>query len=551
MSQQHPASMSLFRTFAKEKLLVLRRLMTFPRLRRMKTSQPLSSTGSELEHGGAAPEHQAEAKGRATDPLSCLPVELGSYILLLSLPDPKEEIIRNGGTPTKTYNTPLGLASVCSRWRKIAFEEPRLWTTVALSPSMRFAILSDVTSLENWLTRSGALPVSVFFNTEGCMVHDEFISRCILAINKVSSRWDAINLTIPYALTGLICSSPARNYLHICSLEHKYDALPPSQPITLRPTHISHLDIRPLRDIYLFDRVVRLAIPNHNMDSASWLLLLKQCPRLEYAAMKVVRSSEGLGQHLPRKTQLMLPHLTTLGITSSVVVLRQLLSRITTPKLAIVSIEIPNDAPLPLDPLRSLLKRSGNPEMQYLELECHDADEVDLLDFLSTVPSLGSLYITHWAGRLPRAIISDEFFRRLLWCDLASNGSTFLPNLQNLAYYGRRYFSWEFVAAVCNARLHPQPSAQVSLMGSVSILVPSDWSVLYTTGMDIWLVFVFLQMFEATLGQDQFYLCLDPHTIRRAVEKYGIEKLSDSMRSVYLLYLKRHELILRLAKPLR
>src|SRR5258708_4803368 len=61
---------------------------------------------------------------------------------------------------------PLKLGSVCRKWRQLAWATPDLWTTlhIGIKPSMMHSTAESLPGLlREWLTRSGALPLTIYF----------------------------------------------------------------------------------------------------------------------------------------------------------------------------------------------------------------------------------------------------------------------------------------------------------------------------------------------------------------------------------------------------
>jgi hypothetical protein len=90
---------------------------------------------------------------------------------------------------------PLSLGAICSCWREIAWSTPTLWSSlvVRFSSEHDSHLLTSIT--QEWLTRSGQLPLSICIITR--FSRDDQIPALIDIINQYSSRWSNLDLYMP------------------------------------------------------------------------------------------------------------------------------------------------------------------------------------------------------------------------------------------------------------------------------------------------------------------------------------------------------------------
>ena len=91
---------------------------------------------------------------------------------------------------------PLSLGAICSYWREIAWSTPTLWSSLVVRVSSKHDshVINSIT--QEWLARSGELPLSIYIFTKSSRDDDQ-IPALINIINQYSSRWSSLDLFIP------------------------------------------------------------------------------------------------------------------------------------------------------------------------------------------------------------------------------------------------------------------------------------------------------------------------------------------------------------------
>jgi hypothetical protein len=93
---------------------------------------------------------------------------------------------------------PLSLGAICNYWREIAWSTPTLWSSlvVRVSSKQDSHVINSIA--QEWLSRSGQLPLSIYIRTKSVTVwlyHQ--ISALANIVNHYSSRWSNLDLYIP------------------------------------------------------------------------------------------------------------------------------------------------------------------------------------------------------------------------------------------------------------------------------------------------------------------------------------------------------------------
>jgi hypothetical protein len=93
---------------------------------------------------------------------------------------------------------PLVIGRVCRAWRDVAWSIPRLWSSLSLQLDGRTAL--DCVLLEEWISRSGVLPLSIQLWLDGASHHD--IWSILRIFTGCCECWRYIYLALPISLYG-------------------------------------------------------------------------------------------------------------------------------------------------------------------------------------------------------------------------------------------------------------------------------------------------------------------------------------------------------------
>lgn len=129
--------------------------------------------------------------------LSTIPDDILRCIFeeVAALPDDDWETIGDG-----TYNDdramhPFLLASVCSRWRRVALALPRLWTYIGISDEVsKDDVAQHVARVPLLLLRSRTMPLDIFVHM---YKYDDAFTTIASMLTAHSSRWRRMDFCLP------------------------------------------------------------------------------------------------------------------------------------------------------------------------------------------------------------------------------------------------------------------------------------------------------------------------------------------------------------------
>ncbi|TFK70803.1 hypothetical protein BDN72DRAFT_794777, partial [Pluteus cervinus] len=134
-------------------------------------------------------------------PIRRLPPEILAEVFINCLPT-------NRNPARSIIEAPLLLGRICSSWRRIALNTPRLWASIHIvipthyDPSKITSVVKiRCEACHAWLSRSGTLPISLSLVTaNNGYSADVSASPLLESLLKFSSRWKSVSLRVPYGL---------------------------------------------------------------------------------------------------------------------------------------------------------------------------------------------------------------------------------------------------------------------------------------------------------------------------------------------------------------
>ncbi|KAJ3510246.1 hypothetical protein NLJ89_g4790 [Agrocybe chaxingu] len=139
------------------------------------------------------------------DPVNKLPPELVSRICTLCMFAEEEPRPYNPFLNAFPYaiRPPLLFGAVCKRWRDIAWSTPRLWTRLNLYLDLKIVDWQTLMT-EEWLARSGSLPLSIRLRSRGERNLSSFAGLFRSLMYRQSARWKNLKVDLPYSLVALL-----------------------------------------------------------------------------------------------------------------------------------------------------------------------------------------------------------------------------------------------------------------------------------------------------------------------------------------------------------
>ena len=248
-----------------------------------------------------------------------LPPEIGSRILHLSLPtlnngEHQQKANATPGPGSDIWARPLKLGSVCRKWRQLAWATPDLWTIlyVGIKPSMTQSMAESLPGLlHEWLGRTGALPLTVYFFHQDLdyILSDVELSRDIKTrknalkvatglvidiLNLHSGRWRNLHLTAGADIIRCFSSSTKPNQLVSLELAATLvTTLLPMEFMTESELNVTHLKLSrfPLTSINVrWDNITHATLSEVTIHKG--LDFLRRASSLEYYCLSTSKKRE-------------------------------------------------------------------------------------------------------------------------------------------------------------------------------------------------------------------------------------------------------------------
>ncbi|KAF8155533.1 hypothetical protein B0H34DRAFT_499244 [Crassisporium funariophilum] len=383
------------------------------------------------------------------------PVEEGST-------DQREE----GSTDTSRF-TPLELGSVCSSWRKIAWSTPSLWSSLALHFTNTHVAPLQILLLEQWLSRSGSLPLSMRFSSSREIHWKAGIEIPFFnVINAYSSRWGHFDFRLPCSCYPRL---PGPDTV-LSSLQLL--CLKPDDPdgnrvrnINFNAPQLQHLSVSRL---YVKSLKLTLAALTH-LDLESFypdefLAILRQTPQIVDVWFKRILDGDD-GHELP-KAPLLLSSLKKLRISNDHDIHLSLLDNIIAPQLD--EFHCYTTGPLATSTPTLAISSMEACSLKILVLKRLVLREEQLVELLQPITSLTTLSLTvRKKNSIPQPV-TDHF---LQLCNpthaVLGQGNCLLPRLESLIYHGPQSFKWSTVLHLLESRtvIPGSPGVQVQGFG--------------------------------------------------------------------------------------
>ena len=386
-----------------------------------------------------------------------LPPEIISEIFTFCIPSFEHP---SDDSPIQTMGTsiPLRLGAVCLSWRRTAWGTPNLWSTVTLHITSAIKLNSRVHLLDEWLSRSGHLPLSIRLSaSEEVSWVGANSEDLIKSIAKYSFRWRNIDIRIP---------SVCYQHLPPCDDEQSFPLL---HSILLRPpggqgdrVHRINISTAPslrhlsLSCLYLrsitfhWEVITHLDLESFYVDES--LEMLRQATSL--VQLNLRRVLGGDDRHDLPEEPVVLPALERMIIVNDKGTDMPLFfDKITTPSLRALDYTGEGLISIASAEVNELITRSGCP-LQELSISKASIREEALISLIAVVPTLVKLTLVMPAvPSMQHLPLTDKVLRL---CDpehaKKNNVACQLPMLESLTYSGGNGFKWSTMVKLLNSR---------------------------------------------------------------------------------------------------
>ncbi|KIM36372.1 hypothetical protein M413DRAFT_292316 [Hebeloma cylindrosporum] len=391
-----------------------------------------------------------------------LPPEIGSRIFHLSLSTLTLEG-RHGAHPdSHIWAWPLKLGSVCRKWRQLAWATPQLWTIVCVGIkylTTRYIAESLPGLLREWLSRSGALPLTIYFhetwNRFGSRVDLDVKTRNALEvatgsaidiINLHSGRWRFLHVTGSAGSIKRFASSTGHKQLISLELAGTLLLWPGANFITESELNLTHLKLSrfSFTDMNVrWDKITHATLSEVMLGKA--LEFLRRASNLEYYCISLSKRRE-----LHFLDPVVHPRLRSVDLWGPDFEI--LLSKITLPSLEEwTSTQDINDehSLVPLAAMRSFFKRSRC-RVKVLNLNSPILRSSDLDPLLQELPSLERLHLYFWMTEPDEDPRMDDILIRIFDSDPEDRTPEgFLPHLRFMeCKTGAPSLSWDLLPVI-------------------------------------------------------------------------------------------------------
>ena len=364
-----------------------------------------------------------------------LPPDVTSTIFEFCLPEITDHSLspyakRN---PLNNHSIPLFLGAICSYWRDIAWSTPSLWSSLVFRDTGEFDSRIVTSLVQEWLARSGGLPLSIRISATFC-------NRAVLAlvdiIKQYSTRWSDLVLDIPGRCHEGFHAT--ENHAPILkSIRFHYTSTAITRKVNFNLTcprlEKATLSYFPVKNNIPWDNLSHLTL--YSMSIIDSFLILRKTPRLVFCEVS------GCCRHTPDEQPLRTPVLTSLRslhllMDSSAAeyflnnLIASQLEEFCFPGYNIPRIEV----------ITSFLRRSACSLRSFsMIFNTSPSNFEGFIDLFQSMPSLTTLSITTFKLEMCRPPNILQLVTKVLSSQSTSLQQGFLPNLKILEIIGELY----------------------------------------------------------------------------------------------------------------
>ena len=358
--------------------------------------------------------------------------------------------------------SPLILGTICGRWRAITWSTPRLWSSI----SINFGTGSKLQLAQEWLSRSGQLPLSISMTAGIDRDLLPLLSALIDVINGYAHRWRVLDILLPPPMLPLFHADPRGiSILHTLRIDpgilfsearRVSENFNPTNPcpspivVGIFSVHFKSVRIR-------WGNVTHLDVEYFSIDEC--FEVLRQAPSLTNCRFDSIKSN----QHdfpLPESI-LYHPNLTSLSICCQDPAI--FFQYISFPYLIFLSLG-GDFTRFPTQDFLSFLRRSSPPLHELHLLSFEGEDEESIFQILNGTPSLK---IFRLYPCMDNEYNPSRLFQRLSDSPstFSNNGAEFLPHLETMSYRGLLNFPWDLIPKIFGPTWRPLSNFDLDCYG--------------------------------------------------------------------------------------
>ncbi|KAF8161859.1 hypothetical protein BJ912DRAFT_310247 [Pholiota molesta] len=378
------------------------------------------------------------------DPLSYyLPFELAARVFMIYYDDTRYAESVQLRTSILDTATPLRLASVCTRWRDIAFDIPALWSSLRITYNPLW--YTQASLVAQWLARSGTRPLFIRIafakDSEYTKRSRREIAPLFNTIRQYSERWKVLNLFIPTKLCKAFLGkfpveAPLLENLQLDITKVIY--IDPSPIVTLVTPRLKELHMWGLWlatvDVGWTNCLTSVLATRPSIDEIFEILArapgLLECAFIDICDDSLAYKIPPIFTHTSLRSMKLVPK----DYMEDDDVMYTLFERLALPSLRKLTYDFQrSNISLGLDNFSRFLAHSGK-GLTFLSLEnieFHCITPSFILASLELLPTLTELSLTCSETNMAWSTLPDFLFKRL-----ASLDDGFLPNLRTLIYHG-------------------------------------------------------------------------------------------------------------------
>ncbi|KAF4612153.1 hypothetical protein D9613_004507 [Agrocybe pediades] len=192
------------------------------------------------------------------------------------------------------FDVPFKLGAICRTWRQVAWSSPSLWTHISLRRCSPSKLLDEYLILEEWVPRSGALPLAVYiseYNEDRVKGGDGFWQMSLKLLAQSSARWRDVYIHLGKDSFNYLWSQidSAPRIIDLALGRERWDdddgnnqIFPQWKGVKLRPERVSILSFYTFHTRQLninWSRVTH--VHSESWDAKECLDLLKMAPLLQ------------------------------------------------------------------------------------------------------------------------------------------------------------------------------------------------------------------------------------------------------------------------------